>query len=118
MKKYETEIVDLGSDAQMFKDEDMMILFGKNAPADLIDYSYIINVNDLSGEIETGMTFSIDEETYKITAVGEVVEKNLNDLGHITLKFNGATTPELPGTLHLEDKEVPDADIGSLITIQ
>lgn len=115
---YETEIVDFGSSAEMFKAENMMILFGDNAPDDLADYSYIINIRPVEGSIEPGMVVSIGEKSYEITAVGNVVEKNLGDLGHITLKFDGATEAELPGTLYLEDAALPDLAVGTKIKIQ
>ncbi|MEM5596174.1 PTS glucitol/sorbitol transporter subunit IIA [Niallia circulans] len=38
-------------------------------------------------------------------------------MGHITLRFNGATTPELPGTLYIEDKDMPVLEIGTKIRI-
>ena len=44
MTLYETSIVDLGSEAALFKAENMMILFGEEAPAELADYAYIIKV--------------------------------------------------------------------------
>lgn len=118
MKVYETEIVDFGSSAEMFKAEKMVILFGDNAPDDLADYSYIINIHPINGDIEPGMVISFDEKSYKITAVGEVVEKNLSDLGHITLNFDGAQEADLPGTLYLEDAPLPDLAVGTTIRIQ
>ncbi|MDN6408840.1 MAG: PTS glucitol/sorbitol transporter subunit IIA, partial [Tetragenococcus halophilus] len=32
MTVFETEIISIGSEAELFKDEKMLILFGKNAP--------------------------------------------------------------------------------------
>lgn len=118
MKVYETNILDFGSEAEMFQAENMVILFGEEAPAELADYAYIINVNPVEGSIEPGMTLSIDDVSYAITAVGNVVNKNLADLGHITLRFNGDTVAELPGTLYLEEKDMPTIAKGSTITIQ
>jgi len=118
MSLYETRIVDLGPEAEMFQEESMMILFGEKVPEDLANYAYIINVNPVEGTIEEGMTVIIANESYKITAVGDVVNKNLNNLGHITLNFNGEVEAELPGTLYLEEKELPKVEAGTTITIQ
>lgn len=118
MKVYETKVVDLGSEAAMFLEENMLILFGEEVPKDLANYSYIIKVNTLNGTIESGMDVIIDGKTYKITAVGDVVNKNLSNLGHITLKFDGSTKAELPGTLYLEEKALPNVNLGSTITVQ
>lgn len=118
MKLYETQIVELGSEATMFKAENMMILFGKDAPAELADYSYIIDVTPVEHDIKTGMKLIFDDIPFNITAVGNVVVKNLSNLGHITLKFDGSTEAELPGTLYLEAAEVPDVGVGTRITIE
>lgn len=118
MKLYETEIIDIGSEAEMFKADGMMILFGEEAPEDLASYSYIINVKPVEGAIVPGMSLVFDEETYEITAVGNLVDKNLSDLGHITLRFNSQTEAELPGTLYLEEKELPNVSVGTKISIQ
>ncbi|MBS4162628.1 PTS sorbitol transporter subunit IIA, partial [Klebsiella pneumoniae] len=49
---------------------------------------------------------------------GEAVAQNLANLGHITLKFDGASTAELPGTLYLEQKELPKVLAGDWIQIK
>lgn len=118
MKLYETQIVELGSEATMFKAENMMILFGKDAPAELADYSYIIDVTPVEHDIKPGMVMKFDDISFTITSVGNVVAKNLSNLGHITLKFDGATEAELPGTLYLEAGEVPEVGAGTRITIE
>ena len=50
----------------------------------------------------------INETIYRVTAVGGVATANLKQLGHITLKFDGAATAELPGMVHLNG-DVPQA---------
>jgi PTS system glucitol/sorbitol-specific IIA component len=118
MTVYETKVVDMGAEAEMFQAENMMILFGEEVPEDLANYAYIIHVNPIDGEIKEGMTLTVADEAYTITAVGNVVNKNLGDLGHITLNFNGAEEAELPGTLYLEEKALPNVEVGTTLTIQ
>ncbi|AXY24965.1 PTS sorbitol transporter subunit IIA [Suicoccus acidiformans] len=118
MSVYETKVVNIGSDAAMFKEENMIVLFGENAPADLADYTYNVEVTPVKETITTGMTLMIDSAEFIITAVGDVVEKNLNDLAHITIRFNGANEAELAGTLYVEGKEIPDISIGTMIVIK
>jgi len=43
-----------------------------------------------------------------VTAVGDVAEQNLRELGHITLRFDGQPQAEYPGTVHV-DGPVPQA---------
>ncbi|MDN5332631.1 MAG: glucitol/sorbitol system component, partial [Tepidanaerobacteraceae bacterium] len=54
---------------------------------------------------------------YRITAVGEVANKNLKNIGHVCLKFDGKTEPELPGNIHLEEKTLPALKVGEEIFI-
>lgn len=117
-KIFETNVINIGSEAEMFKSENMIILFGENAPSTLSDYCFNIEVKNIEKDIEKGMTVNFDNNTYAVTAVGDVVKKNLSDLGHITIKFDGSTEAELPGTLYVEEKELPTISIGTIISIQ
>lgn len=114
---YNTEVTSMGPFVEGFYPEKMMILFKENAPEELADYCVLHNVNNLKGEIKQGYTLKIDGVEYKITAVGDVVNKNLKDLGHICLKFDGSTKAALEGTLYLEDKPIKKVSIGSKIEI-
>lgn len=114
---YQTTINRIGSSVADFLGENMFILFGDNAPAELADYCLLINVNEIAGEIGQGDVLVFNNKEYKITAVGDAVNKNLGSLGHITLKFNGSDTPELPGTLYLEDADIQVPEAGSQIQI-
>lgn len=114
---YNTEVTSIGPLVEGFYPEKMMILFKENAPEELADYCVLHGVNDLKGEIKPGYTLKIDGIEYKITAVGDVVNKNLKDLGHICLKFDGSTKAALEGTLYLEDKAIKEVSLGSEIEI-
>jgi glucitol/sorbitol PTS system EIIA component len=115
--KYETVVNKIGPSVSDFLGEKMLILFGENAPAELADYCLSISVKDIDHEIKAGDTLQVGEKKYSITSVGEAVEKNLTALGHITLKFDGSESPELPGTLYLEDSEICEVKQGDIIRI-
>lgn len=117
MTLYKTKVINIGNEAEMFREEGMIILFGENAPESLSDYCYNIKVEPVVGEIEAGMELSIGSEKYSVTAVGSVVRKNLSELGHITIKFDGSKEADLPGTLYVEDKALPEITIGAEISI-
>lgn len=104
--------------AKEFLNEKMLILFGDDAPAGLKDYCYGVDLNPIEGEIKVGDHVAFDDQIYEITAVGNLVQKNLVDLGHITMKFGGSREPELAGTLYLEDKDMPKIDVGTQIKIE
>ena len=117
MSVFQTKVQAIGSEAALFKEDKMLILFGDNAPEGLKEYAYQIIINRAKEEITTEMILAIGKTDFKITAVGNLVTKNLNQLGHITMKFTGETTAELPGTLYLEGKEIPIITVGTKITI-
>lgn len=114
---YNTKVTNIGPLVEGFYPEKMIILFKENAPEELAEYCVMHDVNDLKGEIKTGHILKIDGSEYKITAVGDVVNKNLKNLGHICLKFDGSTKAALEGTLYLEDKTIKEVSLGSEIEI-
>ena len=109
MKKiFEAKVIQVGPEAQnMIQDANMLILFGEEAPEDLAEYCFKSDNKDLLGSIQKGGKLVVDSEEYLITAVGNVVEKNLTGLGHITISFDASEEGSLPGTLHVAaEKEV------------
>lgn len=117
MSVFTTQIKAIGPEAQTLKESQMMILFGEDAPAMLAEFCYTIEVNALNGDIKVGQNIIFDDVPYFITAVGDVVVQNLTSLGHITIKFDGAREAELPGTLYVEGKSLPDVTVNSKIEI-
>lgn len=82
MKKiFEAKVIQVGPEAQnMIQDANMLILFGEEAPGDLAEYCFKIDNKNLLGSILEGGKLVVDNQEYSITAVGNVVEKNLTGL--------------------------------------
>ncbi|MCH4168737.1 MAG: PTS glucitol/sorbitol transporter subunit IIA [Streptococcaceae bacterium] len=114
---FKTKVKGIGLEAAQFKAEKMIILFGEAAPAGLAEYCYNIEVNQTTQPIEKGMQLLVDGKKFEITSVGSVVNQNLNTLGHITIKFDGSKVAELPGTLYVEDKTIPDISVDAIVEI-
>nr|CAA74943.1 sorbitol phosphotransferase enzyme II [Erwinia amylovora] len=78
------------------------ITFGEGAPEDIAEYCFI-HRNDINqgGLLGAGSMLTIGEQHYPVTAVGEVARENLRDLGHITVRFDGANHAEFPGSVHV-----------------
>ena len=55
---------------------------------------------------------------YTVTALGEVANKNLKKIGHVCLKFDAKTSPDLPGDVHLKGEKVSSVKLGDLIQIK
>jgi len=50
-------------------------------------------------------------------AVGDVANENLMNLGHLNLKANGNTQPDLPGDVCIAEVELPEIRIGTSFSI-
>lgn len=115
---FHTKVVRLGEMVEAFKGEKMMILFQENVPDELADYCVIHTGHQLTDTVQAGDTLVFADTKYKIVYVGNQVQKNLGDLGHITLRFNNNCEGEnLEGSLYLEDKEIVDIKPGDEISI-
>jgi len=117
MAIYSTVVREIGPNAKEFLVEDMMVLFGEDAPEALRPYCFLIEQNALEEDIQLGYELFIGDERYRVTAVGNVVNKNLRDLGHITINFSGETIAELAGSLYVENKVVNEITEGTIIKI-
>lgn len=114
---YENQVKASGTCVDEFKDAGMFIIFGNNAPEEIRDYCYSVSVNPVNGTITAGQYVEIDGTQYRITCVGYEAPVTLSGLGHCTFCLNGATEAELPGTIYLEQKPMPEIRIGSTIRI-
>lgn len=115
-KIFETRVMAVGPEAQaMIEDANMLILFGQGAPADLLEFCFTIDNKNLTGSLKNDGRVLIDAQEYRITAVGNVVEKNLKNLGHITISFDGSKETTLPGTLHVEGPTLPQLSQGTIV---
>lgn len=114
---YENQVKALGECVDEFKDGGMLILFGDNAPDEIKDYCYSVNVNPINGTIAAGQVLKFDDKEYKITAVGCEAPITLAGLGHCTINFSGQTEVELLGTIYVENKPQPEITVGTKIQI-
>lgn len=114
---YENTIKAMGDCAEEFKETNMFVIFGDNAPEEIKDYCYWVDVTPVNGTIAPGQTVHIGDQSYKITAVGEEAPVTLAGLGHCTFNFSGQDTVDLIGTIYLENKPMPDLSVGTVIRI-
>jgi PTS system glucitol/sorbitol-specific IIA component len=114
---YETNVIKIGKYVPDMLSEKILILFKENVPDELADYCILHSGNKLYEEIVAGDEVQIRGESFKITAVGELVNKHLAELGHTTIKFDGSTVAELPGSLHVEGKDIPSVFEGDIIIV-
>ncbi|WP_151995062.1 PTS glucitol/sorbitol transporter subunit IIA [Buttiauxella massiliensis] len=99
---YMTTITHIGQHAREALEDNMLITFREGAPADIQDFCFIHNPGPLTGTLRPGISFELNGQHYDVTAVGDVAQQNLQELGHITLRFDGGVLPEYPGTVHVK----------------
>lgn len=115
---YDSKITEIGSDANLFLNEKMMVLFNEKALQELRDIAIVHEVSELKSDIEIGNELVIEGHIYKVTGVGHKVNETMRELGHCTVAFNGEAIPELPGTLCVEAKPIPSLSILNHIQIR
>lgn len=98
---YQLEVISVGKYVAGYLQENKLILFAEPVPEDIADYCAVHRPGKFNGVLLPGQTVKIDDMEYRISAVGSVATTNLKQLGHITLSFDSAESPELPGTVHL-----------------
>lgn len=117
-KIYGTTVAELGSLVTAFMGEKMVILFNENAPAELRDYCVLHKGGELVDTVAAGDTLRYAGADFKVVFVGSEVQKNLKDLGHITIRFNGNAEGEsLEGSLYVEDAPIPHIQVGDTVEI-
>ncbi|WP_445400580.1 PTS glucitol/sorbitol transporter subunit IIA [Zobellella sp. An-6] len=115
---YSTKVTKVGDSAAEALEENMMILFNDNAPADVADYCFIHPDAELTGDITVQCEVLLGQKSYPVTAVGNLANQNLGQLGHITIRFDGAAEPEYPGTVHVRGECPVELGVGAEITFK
>jgi PTS system glucitol/sorbitol-specific IIA component len=113
---YNTTVTNIGGLVSAFYDEKLIIIFNNNVPEELADYCVLHHGNEVSGLVKQGDILVVAGQQYKVVYVGDEVQANLENLGHITLRFDGSTEG-LGGSVYLEDKPLPAVKIGDTISI-
>lgn len=102
---YESTFTATGPLATEALEDNFLITFGEGAPKDVAEYCFIHRAEINEAEhLCTGAIMTIGEGQYPVTAVGDVASENLRELGHITVRFDGACVAEFPGTVHVAGK--------------
>ncbi len=118
MIKYQATITAIGPYVAEFIDHNILVLFGDQAPEELAEFSILHDGKEMQGTLTVGDAVYLGEAEYKILAVGDVANDNLKKLGHLILKFNGETEPEMPGDVCVEAKPLPIIELGLEIRIE
>lgn len=114
---YELTITAIGPLVTEFTQAGVWVLFHEGAPDELAEFAILHRAAPPHAPLAPGHTLQIEQDQYRITAVGPVANDNLRELGHLVLKANGATEAELPGDVCVEARPLPQPRIGMRLRV-
>ena len=118
-KYYSTKVVGVGGQVSNFLSAGKMLVMFDDSMVlpELRDISVLHSGNQIHDIIKSGDILKIIDTEFKIVKVGNDVQKNLINLGHVVIKFDGGTGELLEGSIHVEDKPIPKIQVGDEISI-
>lgn len=109
--KYRAVIQEIGPMVPEFLPHGILIFFGEAAPDELREVSLVHDGNELHFPLVVGdllkFVFPAQHDVpspvwYRLTAVGDMANANLAELGHVVVHFDAATSASLPGAISVE----------------
>lgn len=114
---YSSTVTAVGELVPDFAEQGVLVWFGENAPTELHEFS-IIHVPEVATRApQKGDIIKINENVFNVLAVGSVASENLLNLGHLDLKANGLTEPEMPGDVNVEAVSLPTVNVGDRLVV-
>ena len=119
-KYYSATIAEIGGQVQDFiAAAKMIVLFDETMSRtlpELRDACVLHKDGKLTDVVKAGDTLKIGSAEFKVLKAGSEVTRNLMNLGHISIKFDGGEGDLLEGSVHVEDKPIPDPKVGDEIS--
>jgi glucitol/sorbitol PTS system EIIA component len=114
---YDLSITEIGPLVEEFTEAGLWVFFREGAPAELAEFAILHQAVEPRIPLAPGHVLMIEQEPYRITAVGALANENIRQLGHLVLKANGADEAELPGEVCIEARPLPQPAIGMRLQI-
>jgi PTS system glucitol/sorbitol-specific IIA component len=116
--RYAATVTAVGEQVPEFIGQGLLIWFAEGAPEELHFFTVLHRPTVTTGGVRPGDLVRIDDKAFRVTAVGEVANDNLVNLGHIDMKANGVSEAPLPGDLCLEELPLPEPRPGTMLVIE
>ncbi|HEY4792311.1 MAG TPA: PTS glucitol/sorbitol transporter subunit IIA [Actinomycetes bacterium] len=116
--RYAATVTAVGEQVPEFIGQGLLIWFAEGAPEELHFFTVLHRPTVMTGGVRPGDLVRIDGKAFRVTAVGEVANDNMVNLGHIDMKANGASEAPLPGDLCLEELPLPEPRPGTMLVIE
>ncbi|MCG8346889.1 MAG: PTS glucitol/sorbitol transporter subunit IIA [Chloroflexales bacterium] len=114
---YDLEVTTIGSLVGEFTAAGIWVFFHERAPSEIAEFAILHRAEPPQRPIIPSQILEVGDEQYVIQAVGDVANNNVRELGHLVLKANGLTEPELPGDVCIEARPLPEPTVGTRIRI-
>jgi glucitol/sorbitol PTS system EIIA component len=114
---YDLRVTQVGPLVDEFTEAGMWVFFHEGAPEELTEFALLHRAAPPLQPLAAGQMIKIDGTRYTVTAVGEVANDNLRNLGHLVLKANGADEPELPGDVCITEQPLPRPEVGTTVQV-
>jgi glucitol/sorbitol PTS system EIIA component len=112
-------VKEIGLLVPTFKEDKILILFGPQAPKELREMAVIHEFEDLGEEpLKEGGTIQFGDESFTITALGNLANKNFKELGHISIYFQEPMDNVLPGAVFAAPHTFPTINEGTVIALK
>ena len=116
--KLRSRVTSVGEGVEEFRAARILVFFQDGAPEELAEFS-ILHLADINlATVAPGDTLWLGAASFGVLAVGDVANQNLANLGHLVVKANGLTQPEMLGDVCVEAKPLPRLHIGDSIKIR
>jgi len=116
--RYATTVTRIGEQVAEFINSGIIIFFAEGAPEELHFFSVLHQPELTTGGLRPGDVVRIADRDLRVTAVGDVANENMVNLGHIDLKANGADQAPLAGDLCVEEGPLPEIKPGTRMIIE
>ena len=116
--RYATTVTAVGEQVAEFVGQGILIWFAEGAPEELHFFTVLHRPTVTTGGVRPGDLVRIDDKAFRVTAVGDVANENMVNLGHMDLKANGADAAPLPGDICLEELPLPEPRPGTTLVIE
>lgn len=115
---YQATVTGVGELAAEFAAEGILVFFGADAPEELHEFAILTDHSaPPTRPVAAGDELEIGASRFPVLCVGPVANENISNLGHLVVKLNGLTEPELPGDVSLPAVEAPTIEPGTIIRI-
>lgn len=115
--KYRSRVVAVGELVDEFIAQQILVFFQAGAPDELAEFSILHEPLTPTAAVAPGDQLRLGAEAYDILAVGDVANENFASLGHLVVKANGRTDPEMLGDVCVEDKPLVKLATGDEFSI-